>query len=123
MGDWAKSRLKNLSARDRRRDDSAVGSGFSKNIANWVGRDMAYPTNVLHLATECGNKDHPAAFPIALPDFFIRLFTKTGDLVLDPFIGSGTTAVSAKQLGRKYLGIDILAKNCLVAKKRLKEDR
>lgn len=56
MGDWAKSRLKNLSSTDKRRNNSKVGSGFGKNISNWLDRDMAYPTNVLHLATECGNK-------------------------------------------------------------------
>src|SRR5215207_3665233 len=78
-GDWAKSRLKNLSDTDKRRDNSKVGSGFGKNISNWVGRDMAYPSNVLHLATECGNKNHSAAFPRELPTWFIKLFTKEND--------------------------------------------
>ena len=63
MGDWAKTRLKNLSETDKRRDDSKVGSGFGKNISNWVGREIVYPTNVLHMATETGNKNHSAAFP------------------------------------------------------------
>ena len=63
IGDWAKTRLKNLSETDKRRDNSKVGSGFGKNISNWVDREKAYPTNVLHLATECGNKKHSAAFP------------------------------------------------------------
>jgi site-specific DNA-methyltransferase (adenine-specific) len=49
MGDWAKSRLKKLSETDKRRDNSRVGSGFGKNISNWVGRELAYPSNVLHL--------------------------------------------------------------------------
>ncbi|MDR1506754.1 MAG: site-specific DNA-methyltransferase [Treponema sp.] len=57
MGDWAKSRLRNLSETDRIRDNSKVGSGFGKNISNWIGRELAYPTNVLHLATECGNDE------------------------------------------------------------------
>lgn len=52
-GDWAKSRLKNLSDTDRTRDESKVGSGFGKKIENWIGRSMAYPTNVMHMATEC----------------------------------------------------------------------
>jgi len=56
MGEWANSRLKNLSETDKIRDNSKVGSGFGKNISNWLYRKMAYPTNVLHLATECGNK-------------------------------------------------------------------
>ncbi|HVF50748.1 MAG TPA: site-specific DNA-methyltransferase [Pyrinomonadaceae bacterium] len=108
-GDWAKSRLKNLSDTDRRRDTSKVGSGFGKNISNWIGREMAYPTNVLHMATECGNKSHSAAFPAELPSWFIKLFTAEGDLVLDPFAGSGTTCVAAKALGRNYVGIEMKA--------------
>ena len=63
VGDWAKTRLKNLSETDKIRDNSKVGSGFGKNISNWLTRDMAYPTNVLHLSTECSNKNHSAAFP------------------------------------------------------------
>ena len=108
-GDWAKSRLKNLSETDKTRDTSRVGSGFGKNISHWVGRDRAYPTNVLHLATECGNKGHSAAFPSELPAWFIKLFSQPGDLVLDPFVGSGTTCVVAHGLGRDYLGIEIKA--------------
>jgi DNA modification methylase len=73
MGDWAKTRLKALGKNDVVRFDSQVGSGFGKNIANWLERDMAFPTNVLHLATECGNKSHSAAFPEALPEWFIKL--------------------------------------------------
>ena len=107
-GDWAKSRLKKLSDTDKRRDNSKVLSGFGKNISNWVGREMAYPTNVLHLATECSNKNHSAAFPEALPEWFIRLFTQEGDVVLDPFTGSGTTNLSALKLKRHSIGIEIL---------------
>jgi site-specific DNA-methyltransferase (adenine-specific) len=106
-GDWAKSRLKNLSETDKKRDNSKVGSGFGKNISNWIGRDMAYPTNVLHLATECGNKNHSAAFPKELPTWFIKLFTTEGDLVLDPFVGSGTSCVTAYDLRRHYIGIEL----------------
>lgn len=108
MGDWAKSRLKNLSATDQIRDNSKVGSGFGKNISNWLARDKAYPTNVLHLATECNNKNHSAAFPEELPEWFIKLFTKENDVVLDPFMGSGTTLSVAKRMNRNSLGIEIV---------------
>lgn len=119
MGDWRKTRLKNLSETDKRRDNSRVDSGFGKNISNWIGRDLAYPTNVLHLATECGNKSHSATFPVELPKWFIRLFTQTGDVVLDPFIGSGTTAVACIELDRSYVGIELDARHIMVACDRL----
>jgi site-specific DNA-methyltransferase (adenine-specific)/site-specific DNA-methyltransferase (cytosine-N4-specific) len=108
MGDWAKSRLKNLSNTDKIRDNSKVGSGFGKNISNWLSREKAYPTNVLHLATECNNKNHSAAFPEELPAWFIKLFTKERDTVLDPFMGSGTTLIVANKMKRNTIGIDIV---------------
>jgi DNA modification methylase len=107
VGDWAKTRLKHLGKNDTVRFDSQVGSGFGKNIANWVGRELAYPSNVLHMATETSNKNHSATFPKALPEWFIKLFTRPGDLVLDPFVGSGTTCEVAQTLERNSLGIDI----------------
>ncbi len=112
MGDWKDTRLKTLSDTDRLRDKSRVGSGFGKKIENWIGRDLAYPTNVLHLATECGNKNHSAVFPEGLPEWFIRLFTKPGDMVLDPFAGSGTTLRVARNLQRNSIGIELSDEYC-----------
>ncbi len=119
VGDWAQDRLANLSETDKVRDESKVQSGFGKRIANWLGREMVYPDNVIHMATECSNRSHSAAFPVDLPSWFIKLFTVEGDVVLDPFIGSGTTAVAAKRLGRKYVGIDINAEYCQLARERV----
>jgi len=121
VGEWAKDRLSHLSVTDRTRDESRVGSGFGKNVSNWLGRDKVYPTNVIHMATECSNRYHSAVFPVALPGWFIRLFTREGDVVLDPFVGSGTTAVAAKRLGRKCVGIDINEEYCRIARGRLVE--
>ena len=121
MGDWAKSRLRNLSETDKVRDPSKVGSGFGKRIANWIGREMAYPNNVLHLATETGNKNHSAVFPEALPEWFIKLFTKEGDWVLDPFMGSGTVNRVAQRMVRNSMGIEILPSYFEQAREKLVE--
>ncbi|MFA5066380.1 MAG: site-specific DNA-methyltransferase [Dehalococcoidia bacterium] len=107
VGDWARTRLKKLSETDKKRDESRVGSGFGKNISNWLDREKAYPTNVLYLATECGNKNHSAVFPEALPEWFIKLFTNEGNTVLDPFAGSGSTLKAACKLKRNSIGIEI----------------
>jgi site-specific DNA-methyltransferase (adenine-specific)/site-specific DNA-methyltransferase (cytosine-N4-specific) len=122
VGDWAKNRLKNLSETDKIRDNAKNGSGFGKNISNWIHRDKVYPNNVLYLATECSNKNHSAAFPEAIPEWFINLFTKEGDVVLDPFMGSGTTILVAKRMYRKAIGIEILKEYFELAEKELNTD-
>jgi site-specific DNA-methyltransferase (adenine-specific) len=122
MGDWAEKRLRQLSQTDLKRDESKVRSGFGKNVSNWIGRTEAYPTNVLHLATECGNRNHSATFPRALPEWFIKLFTRPGDIVLDPFSGSGTTALVAAELDRHYLGIELQKEYVELSAKALAEE-
>ncbi len=121
VGDWADRRLANLSSTDKVRDESRSQSGFGKNVSKWIGREKVYPTNVLHFATECANKNHSAAFPKALPEWFIKLFTRKGDLVLDPFVGSGTSAIVCRQLDRRCIGIDVNLEYCEMALRRLSE--
>ena len=120
VGSWAEKRLSKLSETDKIRDESRTYSGFGKNISNWLNRTMVYPTNVLHLATESSNKKHSAAFPISLPMWFIKLFTKEGDIVLDPFLGSGTTAIASREQKRHYVGIEIVKEYCKLAEERLR---
>ena len=50
---------------------------------------LVNPSNVIEFATECKNVNHSAAFPLELPTWFIKLFTKENGIVLDPFMGSG----------------------------------
>lgn len=119
IGKWATTRFKNLSEEDKRRRESKVNSGFGRNVSNWTNRKKVYPTNVIHMATESSNKNHSAVFPVGLPSWFIKLFTKKGDVVLDPFMGSGTTGVAANKLGRVFIGIDTQSKYCKSAIKRI----
>tara|TARA_B110000438_G_scaffold294670_1_gene336440 strand:- start:62 stop:1009 length:948 start_codon:yes stop_codon:yes gene_type:complete len=123
MGEWAEGRLKNPTKNDNIRLESKAKSGLARQVGNWAKRDMAYPTNVLHLATECRNVNHSAAFPVTLPTWFIKLFTKEGDIVLDPFIGSGTTAVAAIDLKRNFIGIENNKEYYKVAVKRIKDEK
>jgi site-specific DNA-methyltransferase (cytosine-N4-specific) len=57
---------------------------------------------------EAGIKIHPARFPAALPDFFIKLLSDEGDLVVDPFAGSNTTGAVAESLGRRWIAVDMV---------------
>lgn len=119
MGSWAEKRFKSMSDKDFERHISQTNGSLGRNVSNWINRKEAYPhnvvvfeeehyvSNVLEFATVCYNKDHSAAFPMELPMWFINLFTKPGDVVLDPFLGSGTSAIVSASMGRHYIGIDI----------------
>jgi DNA modification methylase len=115
MGNWTHKRLTKLSQTDQIRDESKAGSGFGKNVSHWLSRKYAYPTNVLHLATECANRGHSASFPLSLPTWFIKLFSQEEDVVLDPFMGSGTTAIACLNLNRHYFGIEAMNNYYLLA--------
>jgi site-specific DNA-methyltransferase (adenine-specific) len=65
------------------------------------------------------NCPHPAIYPVKIVDEFIKLLTQKGDIILDPFVGSGSTAVAAFQNERTYIGFDISEEYCLYAQKRL----
>lgn len=63
---------------------------------------------------------HPAIYPVKIVEEFLYLLTRPGDIVLDPFIGSGTTAVACKELGRHFIGYDINPEYCQYAQNRVK---
>jgi len=120
IGDWAKKRFKSLSERDFTRTISGTNSSFGRNVSNWLNKRKVYPhnvlviekehyfepTNLIQFPTECSNRNHPAVFPIELPTWFIKLFTRKNEIVLDPFIGRGTTALASILLSRRYIGIE-----------------
>lgn len=99
--------LRPSSVSDKKRTVSSVGNKFGRKVDNWANSSLVYPDNVLHFAPGT-DKNHSAVFPTELPEFFIRLFSKPGDVVLDPFAGSGTTLRVASKLGRKGIGMEIV---------------
>lgn len=110
IGEWAETRLKKLNGRtDNGRHNSENASGFGRDLRRWKDKKMVLPGNVLRIGLVGKDMGHPAVFPVALPAFFIKLFTRPGDRVLDPFAGSGTTAIAAEQLDRNVVLIDTKA--------------
>lgn len=83
------------------------------------GEGKAYPGNVLSLGKNDEKCGHSAAFPIALPEFFIQAYTDASDIVFDPFLGSGTTLIAAHQNSRAGLGVELSPAYCEVILRRL----
>jgi DNA modification methylase len=91
-----------LSARER----AAQGDPHEGSI--WRDEFMEATTDMWEIPSESATRvGHPAPFPVALPRRLIELYTYRGDLVLDPFMGSGTTGVAALQTGRHYAGYEV----------------
>ena len=87
-----------------------------------IGRDefIQQTKSIWAFSTESAKRvKHPAPFPVELPKRCIEMFTFKGDVVLDPFLGSGTTAVAAKMCGRKYIGYDLSEEYCNIAEQRI----
>lgn len=72
-------------------------------------------------STETGDIDHPAMFPLKLAEDQIKTWSNKGDLILDPFMGSGTTGIASIDLDRNFIGIDIVQKYYNIAKQRLEK--
>ena len=83
----------------------------------YVSPDNVISCDIVHPSANYSG--HPAVFPATLPSFFIRLLSNPGDVVLDPFAGSGTTLVKAIELGRQALGIEIKPEYVEIMKERL----
>ena len=62
---------------------------------------------------------HPTVKPLALMEYLVKLVSREGAIVLDPFLGSGTTALAAKRLGRHFVGVELSEEYCAIARKRI----
>ena len=81
--------------------------------------DERYKDNIWEYAVAKNDTDHPAVFPESLIADHIKSWSNEGDIVYDPFIGSGTTALAARSLGRTYIGSEISKEYCLITERRL----
>lgn len=135
IGDWAQKRFKSMSENDFIRHISKNNTHLARNVSNWLNKKKVYPHNVIvfeeehrlylgnvvETAVDSSNKNHSAIFPLELPSWFIRLFSKKDDVILDPFLGSGTTAVSAVVHNRRYIGIELKKEYFKEARRNIKE--
>jgi len=82
---------------------------------------LTFTSNCWYFSPE-HNRKHPAPFPKDLPYRLIKLYSWENDIILDPFLGSGTTAVACKELNRRFIGIEINPKYCAMARARLAQE-
>jgi DNA modification methylase len=114
-------RMKNpLKKRFARNEENQVANHYKDWAPNPLG---ALPTTLVTISSEAKRiaDNHVAVYPVELVKYFIKGSTKSGDLVLDPFMGTGTTGVACKQLGRNYIGFDLQQEYINVANKRIEE--
>jgi DNA modification methylase len=96
----------------------------SDEYKDWSPNPLgALPTTLVNISSESKkiSDNHVAVYPLGLVNYFIKGSTEEGDLVLDPFIGTGTTGVSAKKLGRNFIGFEKQLEYIKVANKRIEE--
>jgi modification methylase len=102
-------------ARRRGKDDAWIAESIARAV--W-SQGIQSGETIWQMITESG-VDHPSPFPVELPRRLILLYTNPGDVVLDPFMGSGSTAVAAASLGRHYTGCELSEEYCALAANRL----
>lgn len=111
------SKLKD--ARRRGKDDEWIAESLARAAWQYVSEPGE---GIWRMTTESGVA-HPAPFPVELPRRLILLYTQPGDLVLDPFMGAGATAVAAAQTGRHFAGYDVSEEYCALARRRVEASR
>jgi len=109
---------------DRRGSNGTNYGAYTKKDRSYDDEGKRYPKSVIRFST--GNRTverfHPTQKPVELMSYLIQTYSDAEDIILDSFMGSGTTAVAAKQLGRNYIGIEISEKYCAIARERLRQE-
>ena len=119
---WDKSARGNgLGWRYRRNYEFVMVAHAKGGKLLWADEDKAVP-NIVR-TPPVPNEFHPTTKPVELVEWFIQWHTKPGQIILDPFCGSGTTLVAAERLGRKWIGIEIDPKHVETAEKRIAAER
>ena len=96
----------------------------SSEYKDWAPNPLgALPTTLVNISSESKKiaDNHVAVYPVELVKYFIGGSTKEGDIILDPFMGTGTTGVAAKSMNRKYIGFDLQEEYIEIAKKRIED--
>lgn len=111
---------KNKTAGARKQKDFIINKGNNiKKDEYWITPENSRRSNLWGYATGTNPTGHPAPFPEALAHDHIISWSNPGDLILDPFCGSGTTLKMAKEQGRNYIGIDISPEYCELSRSRV----
>lgn len=97
--------------------------GFENWIPTILGGNIKRGQNYFDFSVRGTKPDHPSPKPIAYMMKIIQRFTDKNDLILDPFLGSGTTAIAAECLNRKWIGIEKELEYCKIAKRRIQKER
>ena len=106
----------------RRSSGSAHHEGSRSERPNVINPEWSVRSNVWRYAVGQDSTGHPAQFPFGLARDHITTWSNPGDLVLDPFSGSGTTAKAAKTLGRQFLGLEVNPEYCQIAEQRIAQE-
>jgi site-specific DNA-methyltransferase (adenine-specific) len=101
----------------RRPKGDRVSTIQKEDFLEWTKSVWTFP------AVQARKIGHPAPFPVELPHRCIQLYTYLGDVVLDPFAGSGSTCLAAQQDGRIFLGFEVIEEYCQLAEERLAQDQ
>lgn len=115
-------------AKRKRSGESRNGSGFAglREGSTLHTKKLALPSNHLHIPQKSNQytsqSKHPAVFPVELPTFFIKAFSDEDDIVLDPFMGSGTTAIASYRCKRNFIGFETESDYCELAHERLEAE-